>query len=51
MTHEEIQRASRTAVAARNAINAGCDGIEIHGANGYLPDLSLQTKSNKFPDD
>ena len=34
------------AIAARNEIKAGADGVEIHAANGYLPDQtpeSLQT--------
>jgi N-ethylmaleimide reductase len=32
--------------AARNAIVAGFDGVEIHGANGYLVDQFLRTTSN-----
>lgn len=33
--------------AAQNARNAGFDGIEIHGANGYLLDEFLRDGSNK----
>ena len=37
--------------AASNAVHgAGFDGVEIHGANGYLPDQFLQTTSNKRTD-
>lgn len=32
--------------AARNAIAAGLDGVEIHGANGYLLDQFLNSASN-----
>ena len=32
------------------ALEAGFDGIEIHGANGYLPDQFLQDGSNKRTD-
>ena len=32
--------------AARNALAAGFDGVEIHGANGYLLDQFLQDGSN-----
>ncbi|RZA07091.1 MAG: alkene reductase [Proteobacteria bacterium] len=35
---------------AENAKLAGFDGVEIHGANGYLPDQFLQTKSNQRTD-
>ncbi|RTL59702.1 MAG: alkene reductase [Hyphomicrobiales bacterium] len=38
------------AQAARNAIAAGCDGVEIHGANGYLLEQFLQTRSNQRTD-
>jgi N-ethylmaleimide reductase len=37
-------------IAALNAIEAGFDGIEIHGANGYLPDQFLHDGSNKRKD-
>lgn len=33
--------------AARNAIAAGFDGVEVHGANGYLLDEFLRDGSNR----
>ncbi len=36
---------------AENAKAAGFDGVEIHGANGYLPDQFLQDGTNKRTDD
>lgn len=39
------------AKAARNAMEAGFDGVEIHGANGYLLDQFLQSVSNKRTDE
>jgi N-ethylmaleimide reductase len=35
---------------AKNAIRAGFDGIEVHGANGYLIDQFIETKSNRRSD-
>jgi 2,4-dienoyl-CoA reductase-like NADH-dependent reductase (Old Yellow Enzyme family) len=35
---------------ARNAMEAGFDGVELHGANGYLLDQFLQDASNKRTD-
>ena len=37
-------------LGAQNAKNAGFDGVEIHGANGYLLDQFLQDGSNKRTD-
>ncbi|KAF3043613.1 hypothetical protein E8E11_008387 [Didymella keratinophila] len=51
MTEDEIlQTIADYAAAAKNAITAGFDGVEIHGANGYLPDQFLQTTCNKHAD-
>ncbi|OBF46337.1 12-oxophytodienoate reductase [Mycobacterium sp. 852002-50816_SCH5313054-b] len=36
--------------AARNAQWAGFDGIEVHGAHGYLPDLFLWGRTNRRDD-
>lgn len=36
--------------AAYNAIQAGCDGVEIHGANGYLIDQFLKDEINDRTD-
>lgn len=37
--------------AAKNAIEAGFDGVELHGANGYLIDQFINTKSNLRTDE
>ena len=41
---KEIVEAFRQ--AARNALKAGFDGVEIHGANGYLLEQFLQSHTN-----
>ncbi|KAF2476210.1 putative N-ethylmaleimide reductase [Lindgomyces ingoldianus] len=47
MAIEEIQQTVQEFVgASKNAIRAGFDGVEIHGANGYLLDQFLQDVSN-----
>ena len=38
-------------LGAENAKKAGFDGVEIHGANGYLLDQFLQDKTNHRTDD
>jgi 2,4-dienoyl-CoA reductase-like NADH-dependent reductase (Old Yellow Enzyme family) len=37
--------------AARNAISAGFDGIQVHGANGYLVDQFLRASANLREDE
>ena len=36
--------------AAKNAMAAGFDGVEVHGANGYLLEQFLQSRSNQRTD-
>ncbi|WYZ43963.1 hypothetical protein EsH8_VII_000399 [Colletotrichum jinshuiense] len=51
MTAEDIAAAVKDfAQAGKNAIAAGFDGIEVHGANGYLVDQFLQDTCNKRTD-
>lgn len=38
------------AAAARRAIAAGFDGVELHGANGYLLDTFIRDRSNQRDD-
>lgn len=47
ITSEEIKEIVKEyARGAKNAIEAGFDGVEIHGANGYLIDQFLRDGSN-----
>ena len=47
LTNEEIgQTIADFRHAARSAIEAGADGVEIHGANGYLVHQFLGTNAN-----
>ena len=51
MTIEDITRTVREFTnAAKNAIEAGFDGVEIHGANGYMLDQFIQDVSNQRDD-
>lgn len=56
-TPRELERTEIAAIiedfriGARNAIEAGFDGVEIHGANGYLIDQFLRTTSNLRTDE
>lgn len=51
LSEEEIRSwIADYATAARNAITAGFDGVEIHGANGYLCDQFLQDTCNNRDD-
>ncbi|VDB88410.1 unnamed protein product [Peniophora sp. CBMAI 1063] len=53
LTVEEIREYVKDyATAADNAVNkAGFDGVEIHGANGYLIDQFTQSASNNRTDE
>ncbi|KAF0852428.1 mitochondrial alkene reductase (12-oxophytodienoic acid reductase) [Andalucia godoyi] len=52
LTASEIaQTVADFAQAAKNAIAAGFDGVEIHGANGYLVDEFIRDGSNKRTDE
>ncbi len=51
MTEREIQEAiEEYATASRYALSAGFDGVELHGANGYLIEQFLNTASNQRSD-
>lgn len=51
MTEQDIEGALQAFVSAsRRAIEAGFDGVELHGANGYLIDQFLNAASNQRAD-
>lgn len=51
LTVEEIKETiQQYVIAAKNAIRAGFDGVEIHGANGYLVDQFIQDTCNQRDD-
>jgi 2,4-dienoyl-CoA reductase-like NADH-dependent reductase (Old Yellow Enzyme family) len=51
-TKAEIRRiAEGFAEAAKRAVDAGCDGVEIHGANGYLYYQFIDPRQNQRTDE
>jgi N-ethylmaleimide reductase len=51
MTEADIKATiAEYAKAAKNAVAAGCDGVELHGANGYLLEQFIRPNSNQRTD-
>ncbi|KXX66761.1 alkene reductase [Flammeovirga sp. SJP92] len=52
MTLEDIKNTQQDFIqAAKNAIEAGFDGVELHGAHGYLLDSFLRENANQRTDE
>ena len=52
LTTEEVKQTIQAYVqAAKNAVEAGFDGIELHGANGYLIEQFLHPAANQRTDE
>lgn len=52
LTFEEIKQTVKDyGQAAKNAMEAGFDGVELHAANGYLPNQFLAESSNQRTDE
>jgi N-ethylmaleimide reductase len=51
MTEEVKEIVKDFGTAAKNAISAGFDGVELHGANGYLVQQFLSTNVNRRDDE
>jgi N-ethylmaleimide reductase len=49
-TQEIVEAVQEYRTGAINAIAAGCDGVEIHAANGYLPHQFLSPTTNTRTD-
>lgn len=52
LTTEEVKATiGEFVTAAKNAIEAGFDGVELHGANGYLIEQFIRPSSNQRTDE
>lgn len=52
LTKEDISRIVKDyAKAAKNSVDAGFDGVQLHGANGYLVDEFFKDSTNKRTDE
>ena len=52
LTHSEIKQIIKDyGQAAKNAMKAGFDGVELHAANGYLPNQFLAESANQRTDE